>query len=51
MLDLNGIRGLAAPCSDARTASEEIMLDEGEWEAVTLPPCSTSHSRISSARG
>src|SRR3954468_19011926 len=34
MLDLNGIRGSAAPCSDARTASEEIMLDEGDWEAV-----------------
>lgn len=34
MLDLNGIRGSAAPCSDAKTASEEIMLDEGEWEAV-----------------
>ena len=34
MLDLDGIRGSAAPCSDARTASEGIMLDEGDWEAV-----------------
>jgi transposase len=34
MLDLDGIRGSAARCSDARMASEEIMLDEGDWEAV-----------------
>src|SRR4051794_36828765 len=34
MVDLDGIRGSAAPCSDARTASEGIMLDEGDWEVV-----------------
>jgi transposase len=33
-MDLDGIRGSAARYSDARTASEEIMLDEGDWEAV-----------------
>jgi IS30 family transposase len=34
MVDLGGMRGSAARCSDARMASEEIMLDESNWEAV-----------------
>src|SRR3712207_4595531 len=34
MLGSDGNRDLVAPCSDARTASEEIMLDESGWAEV-----------------
>jgi IS30 family transposase len=34
MVSFDGIQGPVAACSDVRTASEEIMLDEGDWEEV-----------------
>jgi ActR/RegA family two-component response regulator len=34
MVEADNIRVLVARCSDARTASEEIMLDESNWAEV-----------------